>query len=199
MDLVHFYHRGISYSEYTDLFQKAVEEGSTSGPVQTEEYVFYTKLNWKRFHRLAQHTVLSEPPFSADTSRFSHLAALCITEFWCGDAAQNIPVIQQLVDRYFGFPIRYVFRDENLQLMDAYLTNGGRSIPKYVLFDLQTGEEKATWGPRPQNIQAVVNALKVAGMSKENMMEEVQKAYNTDKSVSVQQEWFALLHTFNQL
>lgn len=197
MTLSEFYSKGIEYQEYMSRFEKAVEEGKTSGPIQTEEYVFYTKLNWRRSYRLQEHTHWLEPSYPVDLSRYSHLAAICLTEFWCGDAAQNIPVIEHVASDVFGLSVRYLFRDEHPELMDANLTNGGRSIPKYILFELRTGEEVTTWGPRPQKIQAVVNSLKETGISKEDMMEEVQKAYNADKSISVQQEWFDLLHKIN--
>ena len=197
MILSEFYSKGIGYPEYMSRFEKAVDEGKTSGPIQTEEYVFYTKMNWRRSYRLQEHTHWLEPSYTVDISRYRHLAVICLAEFWCGDAAQNIPVIEHVASDVFGLSVRYLFRDEHPELMDAYLTNGGRSIPKYILFDLRTGREIATWGPRPQKIQTVVNSLKEKGISKEDMMEEVQKAYNADKSISVQQEWFDLLHKIN--
>ncbi len=49
--------------------------------------------------------------------------------------------------------IRYILRDENPEVMDDYLTNGGRSIPKLVALEEDTLEEQFTWGPRPQEVQ----------------------------------------------
>ncbi len=197
MNLIEYFNRGIDYSAYMPLFEEAVRDGKTSGPIQTEEYVFYTKLNWKRSQRLEEHTRWLQPEVVPDRARYSGLAALCLTEFWCGDAAQNIPVIQKLADEYYGFPIHYLFRDENLELMDAFLTNGGRSIPKYILFDRNTGLECAQWGPRPAVIQQVMTELKASGVPKETMLEQVQRAYNADRSASVQKEWFDLLTNLN--
>ncbi len=47
---------------------------------------------------------------------------VCLTEFWCGDAAQNLPFIQLLAENSPWSEIRYLFRDENTELMDRYLT-----------------------------------------------------------------------------
>lgn len=197
MNLQEYFNRGIGYPEYMRMFEEAVQNGRTSGPVQTEEYVFYTKLNWKRSTRPEGHTHRLRPDEIPDKSRYARVAAVCLTEFWCGDAAQNIPVIQRLTDEYYGFPIRYLFRDENTELMDACLTNGGRSIPKYILFDEETGKELAQWGPRPAPIQKVMTDLKAAGTPKEAIMAEVQRAYLADRSASVQKEWFGLLKNLN--
>ena len=65
---------------------------------------------------------------------------LVISEGWCGDAAQNMPVVEKIVDEMPNVEIRYVLRDENLELMDQYLTNGGRSIPKALFVDTETFE-----------------------------------------------------------
>jgi hypothetical protein len=81
--------------------------------------------------------------------------------------------------------------------MDAYLTNGGRSIPKLICLD-ENGAEVFTWGPRPAVIQEVMNRLKVDGLTEiATIVEAIQKAYNDDKQQGIYQEFVALLQELN--
>jgi hypothetical protein len=79
-----------------------------------------------------------------------HLVAL--TEDWCGDAVNTLPVIARLADEA-GWDMRVLSRDENLDLMDAHLTNGrSRSIPVVIVYD-EEFNEVGWWGPRPSEVQ----------------------------------------------
>lgn len=82
-----------------------------------------------------------------------HLIAL--TEDWCGDAVNTLPVIARLADAA-GWDLRVLSRDENPDLMDTHLTNGrSRSIPVVIVYD-QNFNEVGWWGPRPGEIQSWV-------------------------------------------
>ncbi len=82
-----------------------------------------------------------------------HLLAL--SEDWCGDAVNTLPVLARLADEA-GWDFRVLGRDENLDIMDAHLTNGrSRSIPIVIVYD-EAFEEVGWWGPRPAEIQSWV-------------------------------------------
>jgi hypothetical protein len=82
-----------------------------------------------------------------------HLLAL--SEDWCGDAVNTLPVIARLAEDA-GWDMRVVGRDENPDLMDAHLTNGrSRSIPIVIVYD-EEFNEIGWWGPRPGEIQSWV-------------------------------------------
>lgn len=83
---------------------------------------------------------------------------LVITEDWCGDAMMNNAILRKIAEAG-EVEVRCVYRDENLELMDRYLTNGGRSIPKYIFLS-QDGEVLADWGPRSAEVQEFVDGLK---------------------------------------
>jgi hypothetical protein len=118
---------------------------------------------------------------------------ITITEPWCGDAAQCVPVIEKLALAAGDIETHYILRDEHLEIMDAYLTNGGRSIPKLICLD-EKGAEVFTWGPRPAVIQEVMNRLKADGITEISVIvEAIQKAYNEDKQEGIYQEFAALL------
>ena len=83
-----------------------------------------------------------------------HPHVLVITEDWCGDAMLNNPILRKILEAA-NIDVRAVLRDENVELIDRYLTNGGRSIPMYLLLD-DTGEVIEKWGPRAPILQKYV-------------------------------------------
>jgi hypothetical protein len=134
---------------YVGLFEQVVVEGRTTGPVQTEDYVAYTKLNLARWRRV-QKTMELVPGAGEVLRGTAPLTWLVISEPWCGDAAQVVPVLATMAAQMPGSELRLVLRDEQPELMDRYLTNGGRSIPKLIAMDRESGAERFSWGPRPQ-------------------------------------------------
>ena len=78
---------------------------------------------------------------------------LALSEDWCGDAANILPVVSRFVEHLPNVDLRVLSRDENLDIMDAHLTNGkSRSIPVVIVLD-EGWVERAWWGPRPSQIQ----------------------------------------------
>lgn len=87
------------------------------------------------------------------------LRAIVITEDWCGDAMMNIPILLNIAEAA-NIETRMVLRDQNLELIDQYLTNGtARAIPIFIFID-KNGEEKAVWGPRAPKVQEYVMELR---------------------------------------
>lgn len=117
---------------------------------------------------------------------------LIITEAWCGDAAQNIPIIEKIASENAIIETRYILRDENPELMDRFLTFGARSIPKLIALDAGTLEVLWAWGARPKPAQDLFFELREAGVEKPAIMERIQRWYNEDKGVSVQHEIVSL-------
>jgi len=151
----------------------------------------YTQLNLTRMKRIYKHIELLPSFIEVLNLIERRINIICLTEFWCGDAAQNLPVMELAAQKNNDITIKYLFRDENEELMGQYLTNGGKSIPKYILLD-GAGNEIANWGPRPAKVQQEMESLKAMKASKEQMIETIQKWYNADKTVSLQQEWMVL-------
>ena len=156
------------------------------------EYQSYYELNKVRFARV-EKTVELLPEWSEVPTDFP-LVIVAITEQWCGDAAQTIPVVEKLKSLFPNLETYYVLRDENLPLMDAFLTNGARNIPKLLLLEADQMGLLATWGPRPKALNKKVDEWKFqyGGMTEEVKV-EIQKWYNQDRSVSTQKEWIECL------
>ena len=182
-----------SYEAYKTLVAELVSQGKTSGPEQREDLIHYTELNAKRMKRVEKTTVLTEE-VKANLLKLSHpMKWLVMSEAWCGDAAQIVPVIGKIAAESEHLDLKIILRDEHLDIMDQYLTNGGRSIPKLICLDEQH-REVFSWGPRPKTIQQVVIDTKAEGITDHGiLMERIQNAYNQDRSSSIQQELSELM------
>ena len=122
-----------------------------------EEYLSGMKVNKEEMNKI--YTQFSLNPGEKETiQKIKNLGwkTIVLTEDWCGDALLNNPVLLRIAEEA-NIDVRFVLRDRNLELMDQYLTNGtSRSIPIFIFID-EKGEEKAVWGPRAAEGQAIVN------------------------------------------
>ncbi len=181
--------KSMTFAEYIKLIDDLLLEGKTTGENQSEAMFNYGKLNRQRMRRLEKTVVIGESLREKTQSVGRKMIWLIITEGWCGDAAQNIPIIEKIAAESVNIETRYILRDENLELMDEYLTNNARSIPKLIALDAETLEEIGTWGPRPQAAMDYFYEMKAKGLEKPQMMENLQRWYLQDKEKSVQTEF----------
>ena len=167
--------------------------GKTTGPNQSEAMFNYGKLNRQRIQRLEKTVQLREEVKKASRSSDRKVIWLILTEGWCGDVAQNIPVIEKIAGESVNITTLYILRDENLELMDQFLTNGARSIPKLIALDAETHGVIGTWGSRLASAQELSYELKARGVAKPLIMEELQRWYNADKGQTIQTEFLKLI------
>ena len=180
--------RSLTFKEYIGLIDRLLTFGKTTGDNQSESMVGYGRLNRARMRRLEKTIEMDEGVRKYMARLNVDWLWLIITEGWCGDAAQNIPVIEKIASGNQGIETRYVLRDENSELMDQFLTNGTRSIPKLIAIDRRSGEILGTWGPRPKAAQDVFAELKAQGIEKSVITENIQRWYLADRGVSLQKE-----------
>jgi hypothetical protein len=185
--------RAMAYHEYRHLIDRVVEEGKTTGPKQSESLSNFTRLNLKRMERLEKTIGLGEEVKEAVNANQQGQVWLIITEAWCGDAAQNIPIIEKIAAESDIIQTRYILRDENPELIDRFLTYGARSIPKVIALNAETLEVLWTWGARPKEAQDLFFDLRDQGVEKSVILERLQRWYNEDKSLSIQAEFARLL------
>jgi len=118
---------------------------------------------------------------------------LVLTEGWCGDAAQIIPVLHKIEQLNPNITLRLLLRDAHPELMDAYLTNGrSRSIPKLIVVN-EHSEELFTFGPRPSVLQELFYHMKANAMGNDAVKEEIHRWYAQDKTITTQLELLGLL------
>jgi hypothetical protein len=181
--------KSMTFADYLKLIDTLLAEGKTTGVNQSEAMFNYGKLNRQRMKRLEKTVELNESLKEKARSVSRKMIWLIITEGWCGDAALNIPVVEKIAAENSNIETRYVLRDENLELMDKYLTHNARSIPKLIALDAETLKEIGVWGPRPQAAMDYYFEMKADGLEKPQMMENMQRWYNQDKEQSLQAEF----------
>ena len=185
--------KAISYQEYRTLVKDLLDQGKSTGPNQSDALLNYSLLNDRRMKRLDKTTKLSEETLAKVKDINEPQTWLVLTEGWCGDAAQNLPVIHKIAEENPNIDLKIVLRDENLELMDEFLTNGGRSIPKMIVLD-DDKTVKNTWGPRPTIATKMVQDYKAANGSLDaEFKKDLQVWYNKDKGNNVQEDVVALL------
>jgi hypothetical protein len=182
-----------SYQEYKDLVRSLLAEGKATGPNQSEDITNYSMLNDKRMKRLDKTVKISDETTSEIQNLKEPQTWLVLTEGWCGDAAQNLPVINKMAELNENIELKLILRDENLELMDLFLTNGGRSIPKLIVLD-KNQNALNTWGPRPDVAAKLVADYKAThGVLDAQLKEDLQVWYNKDKGKSAQNDFIKLI------
>ncbi|WP_159019026.1 thioredoxin family protein [Algibacter sp. L3A6] len=176
----------VTYQAYRDLVKNLVEENASTGPVQNDDLANYTRLNDKRMKRWDKTIKITEDDRKKIEAFDKKSTWLVITESWCGDAAHVLPAINKMAELNDNIDMKVVLRDENLELIDAFLTNGGRAIPKVIMIDDATGEVLNTFGPRPSEATNLVNRFKAenGGLTPE-FKEDLQHWYNKDKGQNI--------------
>ncbi|MCI2229268.1 thioredoxin family protein [Polaribacter sp. MSW13] len=183
----------LSYQAYKDLIKNLLAEGKATGPNQSEVLTNYSLLNDRRMKRLDKTIKISEETSKEIQSIKEPQIWLVLTEGWCGDAAQNLPVIHKMAALNENIELKIVLRDENLDLMDSFLTNGGRAIPKLIALD-NNNNVINSWGPRPTVATKMVADYKAEhGSLDPQFKEDLQVWYNKDKGQSVQDDFIKLL------
>ena len=182
--LVYSLENSFGYQDYMDLMEDLVHSESTTGEINKDR-VDFTALNYKRSQRVNKKLQLSE----LETSVFNELKMkqtwVVITESWCGDAAQTLPVLNKIAEASDNIELRVILRDEHPELMDNFLTNGTRSIPKLVILDSDL-EVITTWGPRTAAATKLVTDYKEKfGKIDAEFKTQLQMWYNKDRGVSI--------------
>lgn len=113
---------------------------------------------------------------------------IVIAEGWCTDAAFSVPMMAA-IERALPekIQLRIFLRDSNLELIDANLTDGGRSIPKLIILDKDL-EESASWGPRPVDLHTKIKAWKEEGLTMKQIFPKMHAWYTADTTRSLQEE-----------
>lgn len=170
MNLENWFEKGMSSEEYIQAMEKHKENlhlvlNEFEVPEGNED--FFTKLKEEK------------------------LRVIVLTEDWCGDAMLNVPILLKLAEKT-DMEVRMLLRDQNLELMDQYLTNGtSRAIPIFIFID-QEGNERAVWGPRAETVQQFVDEQRAQLPDKEDpsfadkqkeMIGAMVEKYTQDKSV----------------
>lgn len=185
----------LTYTQYRSFINDLLAQGKTTGENHSEAMINYTKMNVRRMDRWDKTAVVSSELQEKMSQIDVAQTWLILTEAWCGDAAQSIPFMVKAASFSPLVDICFILRDEHPAVMDAYLTNGGRSIPKLIALTNHKLEELFTWGPRPQVLQQQYLAYREdpKGVSQEDFIESIHLWYAKDKNANIDAEFLTLI------
>jgi hypothetical protein len=188
------YSTALKYDEYRNLVTNLFQKGLVTGNEQSESLVHYTELNEARMKRLDKLTIISEETTAFLQNLTKDYIWLVISEGWCGDAAQILPIVNKMALVSDKIHFKIVLRDDNEELMNLFLTNGSKSIPKLIVIEKETMKVIGEFGPRPKAaIDLVKNYKEKFGIIDETVKTDLQKWYLSDKGISVQKEIIDLM------
>ena len=186
-----------SYVEYRTAVSALLKEGKSTGNEQSEDLTHYSELNETRMNRLDKTITIADENIQKLQQLKRNYVWVVISEGWCGDAAQILPIIHKMAHYSEKIELKLVFRDENEDLINQFLTNGTKSIPKLIILDKNTLEVLGDFGPRPTQARQLIIDYKIKhGIVDEQAKTDLQLWYLHDKGVSVQEEILALLEKF---
>jgi hypothetical protein len=188
-----------TYAQYRTMLDELLALNLATGHRQSPELVHLSKVNIHRMHRWDKTTVLHPSLVEKLKDVEKRWIWLILTEGWCPDSAQNIPVIAKMAQQNENISLKLLLRDAHPEIMDRYLTNGSRSIPKLICLKADTLEEIGTWGPRPAILQQrVIEHKKNPVMADSLFKESLQAWYAKDKAQHLQQEFEELIVKWSQ-
>ena len=188
--LIHSY----SYSQYRKIIVDLLVVEKSTGNEQSEDLTHYSNLNETRMHRLDKTLTISEEYKHSLRALKNNYIWLVIAEGWCGDAAQLLPVFNKMAEISDKIELKIVLRDENEHLMNHFLTNGAKAIPKLIVIDKNNLNVEANWGPRPKGASDLIKNYKAQfGLIDQTAKTELQLWYLHDKGFSTQKELMDLM------
>ena len=178
-----------TYSEYKKFVSDLLLQGKSSGNEQSEDLLQYSILNEIRLRRLDKTMCVPEEISFKLKQLEKEYIWLVIAESWCGDAAQILPIFNKMALESDNISLKIVFRDSNEDLMEQFLTNGSKAIPKLIIIDKESGEVCNHWGPRPKGaLDLIKKYLEDFSIVDEEAKSQLQLWYLHDKGLSVQNE-----------
>jgi len=187
-----FNEQGMDYLTYRALIDKLLLEGKATGDVTYD--LHYTKMNVQRMSRVDKTISLTDELTSTINQLKENYKFLVITEGWCGDAAQIVPVFNKIATASLGkIDLKFVLRDKNLPLIDGHLTNGGRAIPVLLVLNEAGDKVLTSWAPRPQVLQELLKEWRKETTEMTILSEKLHSWYAKDKTQTTQAELNQLL------
>lgn len=185
----------LTYEAFKTKVEALVAEGKSTGDKPDDEALAnYSKLTFTRIKRLDKTLSIDEEIANKIKAIDTPTTWLVLTESWCGDAGQTIPVMQKIAALNPNIELKLLLRDDNEELMNAFLTNGGKAIPKLIAYNQATKTVTGTWGPRPSEATKLVeNYKKEHGKLTPEFKKDLQVWYNKDKGKNTAEDLLQLL------
>lgn len=188
MDIKKFWDEGVSYDTYLQQAQESVDHPKTQ---LEKDYHEYYVLGVQRMNRMSKIYQPDEEQLKTLAEKKFKGKILIIAEPWCGDASQALPVVHSF---FSGYAIRITYRDQTPSLIDDFLSNGSKSIPKIIFLD-ENFKVISSWGPRPAYGHELFMKHKAdpGTYTEEELHNDLQVYYAKNKGIDTIQEILALI------
>jgi len=87
---------------------------------------------------------------------------VAIAEDWCGDVVRHVPPLQAMAEASANLRVRFITREQYLDVFTRFLTNGGEAIPKFIFLN-DAFVECGNWGPMPEACRTLIARGKACG------------------------------------
>jgi hypothetical protein len=190
----------ISYEAYINLTKEIVKSTNPPEMYRDDKMMRYTTDNLERMLQLNDTIEIQSKLYNELQQSTAKWIWVCITEPWCGDASQIVPILHLISTSSDRVEFKILLRDNHNNVMDNYLTNGGRSIPKLICLKADDLIEVGTWGPRPAILQEiVVDKLNDPSLSFGDKVRMVHSWYGENKGEAIQHEFIDLVHQWRNI
>jgi len=169
-------HNGLSYDAYREHWREQKDRPVEGADPDERKMHHYLNYNWERQAHVHDEYTPSDELQAAVEAIDEPQLWMVLTEPWCGDSAFLLPVVAEAAALNDDVTLRILLRDDNLDIMDQYLTGGSRSIPKLVAFD-EAGSERFVWGPRPESARRLFAELREEYDDKQKQIAELVEHY----------------------
>ena len=189
-NLKKYFLKGIDFSTYLKEMEEKVRNKNAGKISHTKLKI--TELNFHRIMRILRNYQISEDLQRLLQTFSSTQYWLVLSEHWCGDSAQTLPYIVKIAESHPLIQLKLLYRDQNPMLIDLYLTNNTRSIPKLIAFS-ESGDELFLWGPRPKEAADLFYREKEAGLKKDEILNKLHLWYGRNRGKAIEKEFLAIL------
>ena len=188
MDIKQYWDNAVSYTEY---LRDAGERLGNPKDTQEADYAEYYRLGIQRMNRMWEKYIPNSEQVETLAKKKFNGKILIISESWCGDASQVIPVVVKFFEQ---FEVKISYRDQEPSLIESYLTNGGKSIPIVIFLD-EDFNEIAHWGPRPKHGMELLRKFKEnpEAYPREEFYNDLQVYYAKNRGKDAVQEILELI------
>ncbi len=181
--------KSYTYEDYVKLIDNLLSGIKIQGYNLSDEYSRYIRINIQRMIRVEKTFNIKEELKKELEELNTNFIWVVITEPWCGDAANIVPVLAKISEYNEKITCRFILRDLNPEIMDKYLTDGKRAIPKLICLEANTYNELGIWGPRPKKLQEKILMIKSqSNYNTDELHKEIQKWYFEDNTKEIQKE-----------
>ena len=175
----------INYDSYCGYVENQAENS-------TDKYAEYFPINYQRMERLNKNLSIPDS-LKAKINQLTPLYYLILSEGWCGDCAQIVPILAKMEKASKNIELKILIAEENLELLDKYLINNSRSVPLVLGINKENFKVEFKWGARPLfGLELLKKYKSDENYSKDMFQKDLQIAYNKDKGIKTINELIAL-------